>query len=449
MRKIKVLVIDDSAFMRRIISDIINEDDKCEVVATAKNGLEALGFIKKYKPDVMTLDVEMPLLNGIDVLKQIDKSDFVPTIMLSSTTKEGATVTIQALELGAIDFIKKPTNIFNVNSDEIRENIINKIITASKVRINKIYRSDNQDIKNFNIRNKNSAHTNMSNSNSSVKNIVAIGTSTGGPKALKSVLPLLPSNINASVVVVQHMPAGFTKSLAERLDSLSNMKIKEAEHGEVLLNGTAYIAPGGRHIAVNNENNKFVIATMNVGEKMSGMRVKDENGSEAMFNNPLIMDIWGEEVVRDFYDSYSEVREVLYEGHASFYQMNNFGDLSKFRDLFADNIKKAFDAGVLIAGGTDAPAYPSLWAGETMHRELELFVMAGIPPLDAIKMCTYNAAKILKDDDKYGSLQEGLIADIVLVSGKPWENISDTRNIEMVVVNGKILDRKQLLSSWK
>jgi len=197
------------------------------------------------------------------------------------------------------------------------------------------------------------------------------------------------------------------------------------------------------------ENNKFVIATMNVGEKMSGMRVKDENGSEAMFNNPLVMDIWGEEVVRDFYDSYSEVREVLYEGHASFYQMNNFGDLSKFRDLFADNIKKAFDAGVLIAGGTDAPAYPSLWAGETMHRELELFVMAGIPPLDAIKMCTYNASKILKDDDKYGSLQEGLMADIVLVNGSPWETISDTRNIQMVIVNGKILDRKKVLTSWK
>ena len=192
MRKIKVLVIDDSAFMRRIISDIINEDDKCEVVATAKNGVEALEFIKKYKPDVMTLDVEMPLLNGIDVLKQIDKSNFVPTIMLSSTTKEGATVTIQALELGAIDFIKKPTNIFNVNSDEIREDIINKIITESKVRINKIYRSDNQEVKSLNTRNKNMPYKNMTDTNSKVKNIVALGTSTGGPKALKSVLPLLP-----------------------------------------------------------------------------------------------------------------------------------------------------------------------------------------------------------------------------------------------------------------
>ena len=197
------------------------------------------------------------------------------------------------------------------------------------------------------------------------------------------------------------------------------------------------------------ENDKFVIATMNVGEKMSGMRVKDENGSEAIFNNPLVMDIWGKEVVRDFYDSYSDVRETLYEGQHSFYQMNNFGDLSEFRDLFADNIRRAHEAGVLIAGGTDAPAYPSLWAGETMHRELELFAMAGIPPLEAIKMCTFNAAKILKDEDKYGSLQEGLIADIVLVSGKPWENISDTRNVHIVLLNGKLLDRKKMLTSWK
>lgn len=197
------------------------------------------------------------------------------------------------------------------------------------------------------------------------------------------------------------------------------------------------------------DNDKFVIATMNVGEKMSGMRVKDENGSEAIFNNPLVMDIWGEEVVRDFYDSYPEVRNALYEGPHSFYQMNNFGDLSKFRDLFSNNIRRAYEAGVLIAGGTDAPAYPSLWAGETMHRELELFVLAGIPPLEAIKMCTFNASKILKEEDKYGSLQEGLLADIILVSGKPWKKISDTRNIEMVLINGKLLDRKKLLLSWK
>lgn len=196
------------------------------------------------------------------------------------------------------------------------------------------------------------------------------------------------------------------------------------------------------------ENDKFVVATMVIGEAMAGLRVADENGSEATLNNSLVMDIWGEEVVRDFYNSYPTVREDLYEGPHSFYQLNNFGDLTQFREAFLQNIKRAHEAGVLIAGGSDAPAYPTLWAGESMHREMELFVMAGISPLEAIKMCTYNGAKILKDEDKYGSLQEGLVADLFLVSGDPSTNISDTRNIEYVIVRGGLLDRKKLLTSW-
>lgn len=197
------------------------------------------------------------------------------------------------------------------------------------------------------------------------------------------------------------------------------------------------------------DNDKFVIATITVGEKMSGLRVADENGSKAMLDNPLIVGIWGEEVVQDFYDSYPSVRQNLYEGGHSFYQQNNFGDLSKFRDAFLNNVKKAHDAGVLLACGTDAPAYPSLWAGETMHREMELFAMAGIPPVEIIKACTYNGARILEDDDEYGSLREGLVADILIVSGDPSTNISDTRNIEHVILRGGLLDRERLLDSWK
>lgn len=197
------------------------------------------------------------------------------------------------------------------------------------------------------------------------------------------------------------------------------------------------------------DNGKFVIATITVGEKMSGLRVSDEDGSKAMLGNPLIVDIWGEEVVHDFYSSYPDVRENLYVGDHSFYQLNNFGDLTAFRDAFLNNVKKAHDAGVLLACGTDAPAYPSLWAGETMHREMELFAMAGIPPLEVIKACTHNGAKILRADDEYGSLREGLVADILIVSGNPATNISDTRNVEHVIVRGGLLDRKKLLTSWK
>jgi len=190
-------------------------------------------------------------------------------------------------------------------------------------------------------------------------------------------------------------------------------------------------------------NDKFVIATANVGEKMAGLRVKEDT-EQSLFDNPLVIDIWGEEVVTDFYASYPDVRENLYEGPDAFYQVFNFGDLSTFRDAFLTNIKNAWDAGVLVAGGTDAPAYPSLWSGETMHRELELFVMAGLSPVDAIKGCTFNAAKILRDEDEYGSIQVGLSADILMVEGNPAENISDSRNVRHVFLRGKQVDLESL-----
>ena len=190
-------------------------------------------------------------------------------------------------------------------------------------------------------------------------------------------------------------------------------------------------------------NDRFVIATANVGEKMSGLRVKEDT-EQSLFHNSLVIDIWGEEVVTDFYASYPDVRENLYEGPDAFYQVYNFGDLSTFRDAFLTNIKNAWDAGVLVAGGSDAPAYPTLWSGETMHRELELFVMAGLSPVDTIKGCTFNAAKILRDEGSYGSLQQGLSADILIVEGNPAENISDSRNIRHVFLGGKQLDRDSL-----
>jgi len=190
-------------------------------------------------------------------------------------------------------------------------------------------------------------------------------------------------------------------------------------------------------------NDRFVIATANVGEKMSGLRVKEDT-EQSLYDNPLVLDIWGKEVVADFYASYPQVRHDLYEGPESFYQVYNFGDLSGFRDAFLANIKAAWDAGVLVAGGTDSPAYPSLWSGETMHRELELFVMGGLSPVDAIKACTYNAAKILQDEYKYGSLVKRMSADILIVEGNPAENISSSRNVRYVFLRGKLVDRDSL-----
>lgn len=191
------------------------------------------------------------------------------------------------------------------------------------------------------------------------------------------------------------------------------------------------------------ENNRFVIGTANVGEKLGGMRVKDENGARSMLKQPLIVDIWGEEEVTEFYDVYADIRDNYYEGKFSFYQSNNFGDLSEFRDNFLANIKGSYDAGVLVACGTD-DVYASMWPGESTHREMELLVMAGIPELDAIKACTSDSARVLRRETEIGALLPGLSADIVLVSGNPANNIADSRNVEHVFMRGNQVDRQSL-----
>ena len=191
------------------------------------------------------------------------------------------------------------------------------------------------------------------------------------------------------------------------------------------------------------DNDRFVISTMTVSEKLAGLRVVDENGQKLMLAEPLIVDIWGEEEVEEFYRVYPQIRESYYEGPESFYQTSNFGDLSKFRDYGMHNIKIAHDVGMQIACGTD-DIYASLWPGEAMHREMELLVMAGIPALEVITMCTSEAAKILRREDKFGSLQAGLSADILIVEGNPAENISDSRNVKHVFLRGKQVDRASL-----
>jgi imidazolonepropionase-like amidohydrolase len=191
------------------------------------------------------------------------------------------------------------------------------------------------------------------------------------------------------------------------------------------------------------DNDRFVISTANVGEKLAGARVKDEKGAKLMLKEPLILDIWGNEAVSEFYTVYPQIRREYYEGPNSFYQKSNFGDLSGFRDTMLHNIKASYDAGVLIAGGTD-DIYASLWPGESMHRELQLLVMAGIPELEAIKICTHNGAKVLLREKEFGSLQKGMSADILLVEGNPAKNISDSRNVKHVFLQGKQVDRKSL-----
>lgn len=250
VEKVRVLVVDDSAFMRKILSDIITSDGRCEVIAKASNGIEALKLIKELKPDVITADVEMPKMNGIELLRELYKDHKVPAIMVSSITEEGAKVTVEALSLGAVDFITKPRNLFNINSDDIKKNLINKVIAASNIPSWKLTRATPQPIRKAPVMNVPATKDCIDGHCTNVQQAVCIGTSTGGPKALQVVLSSLKKTIDAPILIVQHMPKGFTASLANRLNSLSEILVKEAEDGDVLRNGIAYIAPGDQHMKI-------------------------------------------------------------------------------------------------------------------------------------------------------------------------------------------------------
>lgn len=257
MDKVRVLVVDDSAFMRKIISDMIALDKELTVVGTARNGKESIQKIKDLSPDVITMDVEMPVMDGLAALEIIMKQFPRPVVMLSSLTNEGADATLKALELGAVDFITKPVSVFKVNTEEIKAQLIEKIKVASRVKVNteNLFRSSTKKMEIKSI----AKPSILQEKNKSIKRIVAIGTSTGGPKALQEIIPYLPKNIPASILIVQHMPPGFTKSLAERLNNISEMNVKEAEDNETLLAGWAYIAPGDYHLELKNEANLLKI----------------------------------------------------------------------------------------------------------------------------------------------------------------------------------------------
>ncbi len=245
---IKVLVVDDSAFMRRVITDMIKKDSLLEVAGTARNGEEAINKIIQHKPDVVTLDVEMPVLDGVGALKRIMVECPVPVLMVSSVTKEGADITMQALELGAIDFIAKPMNMFEFSTDDMAKELCAKIKSISKVKVKKIIKSTPLIASNDNIPHmkKNFSYAKVED----FKKIVVIGTSTGGPRALQSVVPRLPDTLDAAVLIVQHMPAGFTKMFAQRLDGLCAMDVKEAENNDRVLPGRVLIAPGDYQMKV-------------------------------------------------------------------------------------------------------------------------------------------------------------------------------------------------------
>lgn len=243
---IRVLVVDDSAFMRFAITKHLNEATGILVVGSARDGVEALELIPKLNPDVITLDVEMPRLDGLGTLRRI-MADFPrPVIMLSSLTVEGARETVQALTAGAVDFIPKPSNKANIET--VMVEVIAKIRKVVRARVYKIAGDSSEK----NQVRASTASRNVRSLRSSDK-IVVIGSSTGGPRALNTVIPQLPANLPAAILIVQHMPVGFTRSLAERLDSISQISVKEAEPGDRPEVGRALLAPGGFHMVLDRE----------------------------------------------------------------------------------------------------------------------------------------------------------------------------------------------------
>ncbi len=250
MAKTRVLVVDDSAFMRKVISDMISQVPSFEVVGTARDGLDALQKVAQLQPDVVTLDVEMPHKNGLETLRDIMASQPVPVVMLSSVTQSGAKATLEALALGAVDFIPKPSGAISLDIEKIKDELLTKLKAAALAKVHPL-KAKPQPIKTIGIPPvKKQAVFPKPSDSTSPRIIVAIGASTGGPRALEAVLRQFPKDMPAAVLVVQHMPAGFTRSMAERLDQLSSIKVKEAEEGEPISPGVAYVAPGDYHMVV-------------------------------------------------------------------------------------------------------------------------------------------------------------------------------------------------------
>ncbi|HHV61029.1 MAG TPA: chemotaxis response regulator protein-glutamate methylesterase [Firmicutes bacterium] len=270
MGKIRVLIADDSAFMRKVISKMVASDPDMEVVATARDGGDALDKIKALLPDVVTLDVQMPKVDGLTALKLIMSEVPTPVVMLSSLTQENAEITMEALRLGAVDFVPKPSGTISLDIEKVRDQLLAKIRIARRAKLfpDRMRRSLRAQAGGPGRVAARGLIVTPGPVGSAPENLVVIGSSTGGPGALQEVIPRLPGDLDAGVLVVQHMPPGFTKSLAMRLDEISPLSIKEGEDGEPISRGKVIVAPGGMHMVV--EPDRTI--ALNGGPPLHGVR---------------------------------------------------------------------------------------------------------------------------------------------------------------------------------
>jgi two-component system chemotaxis response regulator CheB len=241
---ITVVLADDSALMRKKIKEMLERDPHISVVGAARNGQEAVDLVKQHEPSVVTMDINMPVMDGITALQVIMMESPRPVIMLSSLTQEGALTTFECLELGAVDFIGKPSGTISLDIEMQADEILAKVRTAARSKPGTRLRRKPARDKRPNT----SSGRPTPASDGAATQVVAIGVSTGGPKTLLDVLPYLPADLDAAVLIVQHMPAAFTKPFAQRLNDNSTVPIKESEPGDILMTGKGYLARGGTHM---------------------------------------------------------------------------------------------------------------------------------------------------------------------------------------------------------
>ena len=251
-RQRTVLVVDDSAFTRRLVSDILSASGEFRVVGTARNGLDALKQIHALDPDIVTLDIEMPELDGLQALGYIMSETPRPVVMLSALdSPNGGELTIRALELGAVEFVHKPTGGVSNAAEALGNRLIEALRTASCVNLRGVRMLARPTLV---------ERDRAGGAPGAATHAVVIAASTGGPRALAEVIPHLAADLDAAVLVVQHMPAGFTASLAERLHAMSRLTVTEARHGDRIEHRRVYIAPGGMHMRVIDVNGMPLIA---------------------------------------------------------------------------------------------------------------------------------------------------------------------------------------------
>jgi two-component system chemotaxis response regulator CheB len=240
--KVRVLVVDDSALMRKLIPQILQRDGSIEVVGTAMDGGFGLRKLEELQPDVITVDLDMPRVDGMEMLRQIARKSRVPVIVVSAHSTAGASATFKALALGAFDFVAKPHSAMQADLEEIAADLVAKVKVAAQAgpsRPERSFPEYTKRVKKAFPRNRHHA-----------SKVVAIGISTGGPNALQYLLSQLPATFGASIVIVQHMPEGFTELFARRLDDCCSVEVKEAQSGDILYAGRVLIAPGNRHLKV-------------------------------------------------------------------------------------------------------------------------------------------------------------------------------------------------------